>query len=375
MTSSSVAPPSVATINVTAFTQNVGAVRARLAAPCELMAVVKADAYGHGATVLAAAALQAGAAWLAVARCDEGVQLRLHGIDAPILLLGPICSDEVDALLAYRLTPVIGCLADARLLQQHAQPYGQQVRVHVNVDTGMGRLGLQPQHMPALLDLMQRLTHLKWQGVMTHMATAEHLDEHMLQEQWQRFCRVVHLLHDRGVTPRYIHVANSAALYRSPQLHAQMVRPGLALYGVRPFAATAADRLQPVLSWTARLVRVETVPSGCGISYGHTFVTSRPSRIGTLPVGYADGLCRRLSNVGDVLVHGQRAPFVGQITMDMCMIDVTEIPQAQIGDEVVLIGAQGADRITVESMASHCGQIPYEVLCAITARVPRRYIF
>jgi alanine racemase len=374
MAVNSVAPPTVADIDIAAFTHNVSAVRARLAAPCELMAVVKADAYGHGASPLAALALQAGATWLAIGRCDEGVQLRLHGIDAPILLLGPIWPDEIDALLAYRLTPVIGSVEEARLLQQHAKRRGQRVQVHVNIDTGMGRLGVQPQRLPALLHRMETLTHLHWQGVMTHMATADLPDPRILQAQWQRFCRAVQTLHDRGVTPCYHHAANSAALYRFPQTHGQLVRPGLALYGAHPFDAPEADRLRPVLSWKTRLVRIETVASGCGISYGHTFVTSRRSRIGTLSVGYADGLCRRLSNVGEVLVRGRRAPLVGQITMDMCMIDVTDIPQAQIGDEVVLIGAQGGDRITVEAMASHCGQIPYEVFCGISARVPRRYV-
>jgi alanine racemase len=374
MVASSVAPPTVADIDIAAFTHNVRAVRAHLATSCELMAVVKADAYGHGAVTLAAAALQAGATWLAIGRCDEGVQLRLHGIDAPILLLGPIWPDEVEALLAYRLTPVLGSLTDARLVQRHARQHGQRVPVHVNVDTGMGRLGVQPKQLPALLDEMETLTLLDWQGTMTHMATADGFDTQTLHAQWQCFCQVVQTLHHRGVAPCYIHAANSAALYRFPQTHGQMVRPGLALYGAHPFQAPEAELLRPVLSWKARLARVETVASGCGISYGHTFVTSRRSRIGTLPVGYADGLCRRLSNVGEVLIRGRRAPFVGQITMDMSMVDVTDIPQAQVGDEVVLIGSQGDDRITVEAMASHCGQIPYEVFCAISARVPRRYI-
>jgi alanine racemase len=373
MTATSVAPPTVADIDIAAFTHNVRAVQARLVAPCELMAVVKADAYGHGAATLAASALQAGATWLAIGRYDEGVQLRLCGIDAPILLLGPICPDEIDTLLAYRLTPVIGSLEDARLLQQHARQCGQRVQIHVNIDTGMGRLGLQPKQIVALLDHLETLTHLEWQGLMTHMATADHLDQRILQAQWQRFSQVVQTLHDRGVTPYYLHAANSAALYRFPQTHGQLVRAGLALYGAHPFEAPEADMLRPVLSWKTRLVRIETVTAGCGISYGHTFVTARRSRIGTLSVGYADGLCRRLSNVGEVLVRGRRAPLVGQITMDMCMIDVTHIPQAHIGDEVVLIGAQGEDRITVEAMASHCGQIPYEVFCGISARVPRRY--
>ncbi len=374
MIPSSVGPPTVADIDVTAFTQNVCAVRARLPAACELMAVVKADAYGHGASRLAVSALQAGATRLAVARCEEGVQLRLNGIDAPILLLGPIWPDEVDALLAYRLTPVIGSVEDARLVQQHARRRGLPVRVHVNVDTGMSRLGVPPQHIPTLLQETDALTHLEWEGVMTHMAAADQLDETVSQTQWQRFCEAVGTLRDRGIEPPYRHVANSATLYRFPQMHGQMVRAGIALYGAHPFEAPGVDVLRPVLSWKTRVARVETVAAGGGVSYGHTFVASRPSRIGTLPVGYADGLCRRLSNVGEVLVHGWRAPLVGQITMDMCMIDVTDIPQAQVGDEVVLIGAQGEDQITVEAMASHCGQIPYEVFCAISARVPRRYL-
>lgn len=373
MTLNSVGPPTIATIDIAAFTQNICAVRARLAASCELMAVVKANAYGHGASVLARVALQAGATWLAVARCEESVQLRLQGIDAPILLLGPVWPDEVDTLLAYRLNPVIGSVDDAWRLQQQAQHHGESVRVHVNVDTGMSRLGLSPQQIPDLLDQIQTLTHLEWEGLMTHMATADHADERLLQTQWQVFCQVIQTLHDRGVTPPYIHAANSATLYRFPQMHGQLVRAGIALYGAHPFEASGTEVLRPVLSWKTRLARIATVKVGRGVSYGHTFVASRPSRIGTLPVGYADGLSRRLSNVGEVFVQGQRAPLVGQITMDMCMIDVTDIPRAQVGDEVVLIGAQGEDCITVEAMAAHSGQIPYEVLCAISARVPRRY--
>ena len=366
--------PTVVEIDVSAFAYNIRAVRAHLTASCELMAVVKANAYGHGAVALAAPALQAGATWLAVARCAEGIELRIHGIDAPILLLGPVWPDEVDAILAYRLTPVIGSLEDARLLQQRAQKHGHPVQVHVNIDTGMGRLGLLPEGVSALLDEMGALTYLRWQGVMTHMATADLPDGRVLREQWHRFCQVVERLASHGVRPAYIHAANSAALYRFPQTHGHLVRAGLALYGAHPFEAREAEVLRPVLSWKTRLARVETFVAGCGISYGHTFITSRCSRIGTLPVGYADGLCRRLSNIGEVLVRGRRAPIVGQVTMDMCMIDVTDIPQAHMGDEAVLIGVQGEDRVTVEAMAAQCDQIPYEVLCAISARVPRRYL-
>jgi alanine racemase len=338
------------------------------------MAVLKANAYGHGAEPLAAVALQEGASCLAVARCQEGIALRQHGIEAPILVLGPVWPEDIEALVGYRLTSVIGTREDTWRLNREAQRQGRCYPVHVKVDTGMGRLGVLPDMVPALFDALQTSPHLRLDGLMTHLATADLADRCTVGEQLRRFQEAVRGCTALGLTPRYVHAANSAALYRYPESHGTLVRPGIALYGSHPFAAPEAAELQPVLTWKTRIARIQEFPPGCGISYGHTFTTQRPSRIGTLPVGYADGFCRRLSNVGEVLVSGQRVPLVGQISMDMCMIDLTGVPHAGPGDEVVLIGAQGTERITADAMAARCGCLPYEVFCAISQRVPRCYV-
>jgi alanine racemase len=364
----------IAEIDTDAFAHNICAVRARLSPSCQLMAVVKANAYGHGAVPLAFVALQAGATWLAVARGHEGVTLRQQGIKAPILVLGPVWAEDVSTLVTYQLTAVVGTPDDAERLHSEAQRQEQFYRIHTKIDTGMGRLGLTPEMIPTFLEKLHKWSSLRLEGLMTHLATADETDERTVKIQLQKFHQVVRACAAQGIAPRYIHAANSAALYRYPVSHGTMVRPGIALYGSHPFEAPDAGALRPVLTWKSRIVRVQTMPPESGISYGHTFVTRRRSCVGTLPVGYADGLNRRLSNVGEVLIHGKRAPIVGQITMDMCLIDLTDIPQASIGDEVVLIGSQDTDRITVEEIAASCGQIPYEVFCAISHRVPRRYV-
>lgn len=374
MTAGLPGPPTVAEIDLGAFVHNIRAIRARLAAGCQLMAVVKADAYGHGAGPLATVALQHGVAWFGVARCQEGVALRQYGIEVPMLVLGPTWPEEVETLIDYRLTPVIGSSEDAANLQRAACRRGLVSPMHVKIDTGMGRFGVTPERVPALLEQLGACSHLHLEGLMTHLACADTPDVESVQSQLARFQVVLQQFAVYGLTPRYIHAANSAGLYRYPESHGTLVRAGIALYGAHPFAAPAVDILRPVLTWKTRLARVQAVPAGCGISYGYTFITGRPSVIGTLPVGYADGLSRNLSNIGQVLMHGQRVPLIGQICMDMCMVDLTDLACAQVGDEVVLIGTQGNERVTAEEMAAHCGRIPYEVFCAISQRVPRRYV-
>ena len=367
-------PPTVAEIDVGAFAYNIRTIRARLAPSCQIMAVVKADAYGHGAGPLTTVALQHGVTWFGVARCQEGVALRHGGIAAPILVLGPTWPEEAETLIEHRLTPTVGTPGDAVNLQCAAQRRGFVCPIHVKIDTGMGRFGVTPEHVPAFLEQLGTCSHLRLEGLMTHLACADTLDVNSVQGQLTRFRAVLHQLVTQGLRPRYIHAANSAGLYRYPESHWTLVRPGIALYGAQPFAAPEAEALRPVLTWKTRLIRVQAVPAGRGISYGYTFVTSRPSVVGTLPVGYADGLSRHLSNVGHVLIHGQRVPLVGQICMDMCMVDLTDLAGVHVGDEVVLLGAQGNERITVEEMAARSSRIPYEVFCAISQRVPRRYV-
>ena len=368
------APPALAEIDVGAFTHNIRTVRNCLPAECEIMAVIKADAYGHGASALAEVALAGGATWLGVARCLEGAALRQQGVRAPILVLGPTWPEEIDALIHHRLTPTVGNSVDADRLNRHATRLGRTYPMHLKVDTSMSRYGLLPQDCPAFLDRLGEWPYLRLQGVMTHLATADAPDDGgRTRRHLEDFRDVLRAAAVRGVKPRYVHAAGSAGIFRYPESHGNLVRPGISLYGSHPFPSRRACELRPVMRWTTRLVRVQSVAAGTGVSYGHTFVTQRPSRLGTLPAGYADGLDRGLSNVGEVLVRGRRAPMVGRVCMGLCVIDLTDIPQAQVDDEVVLIGDQGQDRLTVDDMAERCGRIPYELLCGIGQQVPRHY--
>ena len=369
------APPAVAEINIDAFAYNLRTVRGCLQPGCDIMAVVKADAYGHGAAVLAEAALANGATWLGVARCLEGAALRQQGIRAPILVLGPTWPEELDALLHHRLTPTVGRCEDADRLNREAARHRLTYPMHLKVDTSMSRYGLLPRECVAFLDKLDEWPHLRLQGVMTHLATADAADDGSgTRRHLDDFRAVLRAAAARGIKPRYVHAAGSAGIFRYPESHGNLVRPGISLYGSHPFPSRRACELRPVMRWTTRLIRIQAVPAGTGVSYGHTFVTQRPSRLGTLPMGYADGLDRGLSNVGEVLIRGQRAPMVGRVCMGLCVVDLTDVPLAQVGDEVVLIGAQGQDRLTVDDMAERCGRIPYELLCAIGQQVPRYYV-
>ena len=369
------APPSVAEIDVDAFTHNLRTVRDCLQPDCEIMAVVKADAYGHGAVALAEAALAGGATWLGVARRLEGASLRQQGIRAPILVLGPTWPEEIEALVHHRLTPTVGRCEDADQLNREAARRRLTYPIHLKIDTGMSRYGLLPQDCAAFFGKLGEWPQLHLQGVMTHLATADVPDDGSgTRRHLDSFHGVLRAAAVQGVKPRYIHAAGSVGIFRYPESHGNLVRPGISLYGSHPFPSRRACDLRPVMRWTTRLIRIQAVPAGTGVSYGHTFVTQRPSRLGTLPVGYADGLDRGLSNVGEVLIRGRRAPIVGRVCMGLCVIDLTDVPQAQVGDEVVLIGAQGQDRLTVDDMAKRCGRIPYEVLCAVGQQVPRRYV-
>jgi alanine racemase len=365
----------VAEIDVDAFRHNLRTIQDCLQPDCEIMAVVKADAYGHGAVALAEAALAGGATWLGVGRCLEGAALRQQGIRASTLVLGPAWSDETDALIHHRLTPTIGRCEDADQLNREAARRRLTYPMHLKVDTGMSRYGLLPKDCAAFFDKLAGWPHLRLQGVMTHLASADVPDDgSKVRRQLDDFRGVLQAAAARGVKPQYVHAAGSAGIFRYPESHWNLVRPGISLYGSHPFPSRRAGELRPVMRWTTRLFRIQAVPAGTGVSYGHTFVTRRPSRLGTLPVGYADGLDRGLSDVGEVLIRGRRAPMVGRVCMGLCVIDLTDVPQAQAGDEVVLIGAQGQDHLTVDDMAQRCGRIPYEVLCAVGQQVPRRYV-
>lgn len=372
--------PTVAEINLDHLSHNLEQVRLRVGPSAEVLAVVKANAYGHGAVPVSRRLVADGVAMLGVATVEEGIELREAGIEAPVLILGGIFGEDLTAAAAFRLRPVVYTREVLRPLSEAALAAGTAIDVHIKVDTGMGRLGTALDDLPGLLAAIAGTPGLRVEGILTHFAEADLADPEFARLQTALFERAVRMLREDGVAPRYVHSANSAAVLTLPESHQTLVRPGIALYGYLPSSALSFPApLEPVMSFKTKIAYVKTVPAGTPISYGRTFVTKRTSRIGTLPAGYADGLDRRLSNRGEVLVAGRRVPIVGRVCMDLAMIDLTGIPEARAGDEAVLIGGQtGPDGtagfIGADEMATWMGTIPYDVLCGIGPRVPRRIV-
>jgi alanine racemase len=370
--------PTVAEINLDHLSHNLEQVRLRVGSSAEILAVVKANAYGHGAVSVARRLVSDGVAMLGVATVEEGIELREAEIEAPILILGGIFGEDLTAAAAFHFRPVVYSREILRSLSKAALAAGTDIDVHVKVDTGMGRLGTALDDLPDLIAAIAQAPGLRVEGILTHFAEADLADAEFARLQLALFERAVRMLREEGMAPRYVHAANSAAILTLPESHQTLVRPGIALYGYLPSPALSFPTpLKPVMSFKTKIVHVKTVTAGTPISYGRTFVTKRTSRIGTLPAGYADGFDRRLSNRGEVLVAGRRAPVVGRVCMDLAMIDLTDIPDSRAGDEAVLIGGQtGPDGtagfIGADEMASWMETIPYDVLCGIGPRVPRR---
>jgi len=359
-------------VDLAAIGHNVARLK-ELANPAALLAVLKADAYGHGAVRVARTALLHGADYLGTACLSEALTLRGHGISAPILILGFTPSWQADEIVRANLTATVYSLDLARHLARAARQRGNgPARVHVKVDTGMGRLGLLPDEVPEFVRALRALDEIEVEGIFTHFASADGPDPSVTRRQLALFNGVLDRLADDGWRPRYVHAANSAGLLRFPEARYTMARAGLALYGLdpSPLVRCPAD-FRRGLTFKTLIAQVKSLPAGSPISYGGTFVTERPSRIAVLPVGYGDGFRRGPENWSQVLVRGQRAPIVGVVCMDMSMIDVSDIAEARAGDEVVLIGRQGADEITVAQVAERLGTIPYEVITQILPRVPR----
>ena len=348
--------------------------RAHLAGGAKLMAVVKADAYGHGAIPVARAALEAGAQALAVAIPEEGIELREAGIDAPILVLGAIDPQNgaAEAVVRHGLTQVVFDEAVVRALSSAGERLGQRARVHLKLDTGMNRIGLREEgEVRALVRLIDSLPGIELTGCFTHMATADGDGNAGTLAQLSRFEALCAAIAQEHPAPITRHAANTACIFRYPQTHFDMARGGIALYGYPP--VPEATGLLPAMRWTARAVMVKEIAPGERVGYGGTFEAVRPTRVMTVPVGYADGYSRGLSGKGCVLVRGRRAPLLGRVCMDQIMVDVTDIPGARAGDEVVLLGSQGEETIDAQQMADWLGTISYEVLCSPSRRVPRVY--
>ena len=340
----------------------------------QVLAVVKADAYGHGAARVAPALQAAGADCFGVAMVEEGVELRRAGIVRPILVLGGIYPGQEDEVGRHALTPCLFDLAAARRLNSFALASGSVFPFHLKLDTGMGRVGFRPEELSAVLSEFAVLKGLTMEGVITHLALADEPEHPFTDEQLRLFRGCLGQIRAAGFAPRYTHLANSAALFSRDIPECNLVRPGIVLYGSLPSAHFAGRLdLRPVMSFRTSVTQLKTVPAGTGISYGHRFRASQPTTLAAIPVGYADGYSRHLSCQGEVLVRGQRAKVAGTVCMDWTLIDVSHIPNVVVGDQVTLLGRDNGNLISAEEWAARVGSISYEVFCQVSKRVPRIY--
>ena len=375
--------PTWAEISLENLKRNLSRVR-RLAGPRrQVMAVIKADAYGHGAVPIsrALAEADAGVDWFGVATAEEALELRQNGIRQPILLLGGLYMSEPALLVEHDLTPSVSSTARLDTYAACARRLGKPVGFHLKVDTGMGRLGLPLNQLRVFLDHYRQLEGITLTGVFTHLASAEETGGAQTREQLERFGNIMEFLKSEGITPESVHISNSAALASELPIEENMVRVGALLFGFCPPFSSSADRMpaaardfEPLMELKSTVVFLKDVPAGTPLGYGGTFRTQRPSRIATVPIGYADGISRRLSNRGRAIVRDHSAPIVGAISMDLTLLDVSEVPGVEVGEEVLFIGKSPQASITALEISEQLGTVPYEILCSIGKRVPRVYV-
>jgi len=358
-------------IDLDAIADNIKAIRGLVGGKVKVMGVVKANAYGHDALEVAPLLLQNGASFLAVARLDEGIELRKANIKAPILILSLTLKEELSSLLLYDLTPTVCDMERVELLSQLATKRRKIVKVHIKVDTGLGRIGVLPENAIDFVQRVQDMKNIQIEGIFTHFAAAYEKDKSYTEEQFTRFAAVLNTLEEKGIRIPLMHTANSPAILDLPAVYLDMVRPGLSIYGF--YSSPEVKRvikLKPALKFKTKIVYLKRLPAGKSISYGRTYNTASETLVATLPVGYADGYPRLLSNNGEVLIRGSKSPVIGRIAMDQTMIDVTHIPDVEIGEEVTLWGNQA-----IEETARRVGTIVDEVLCmADKKRIPKLFI-
>jgi len=367
-----------AEINLDNIAYNVRQIKRRIGKMTEIMAVVKADAYGHGVIETVPTLLENGVSRLAVSMLDEAIQLRELGIKVPILVLSYTDPVRAEEIIRYNITQTVFSHDLPRALSKAAVKMGKEARIHIKIDTGMTRVGFKPGY-EAVKDVVQisSLPGIVIEGLFSHFSSADEDDPGYTMMQYERFESIVNELNRIGIIIPVKHISNSAAILQYPNLDLQMVRPGIILYGLYPseqLKKTAID-LKPAMELKANVILVKDVEANVPVSYGRTYVTKRKTTIATLPIGYADGYSRLLSNRGRVLINGEYAPVIGNICMDQCMVDVTDIKQSvKTGDEAVLIGSQGGKSITADEIANLTNTINYEVVCLIGKRIPRVYI-
>jgi alanine racemase len=361
-----------AEIDLSAISHNVEQIRRVTSKNTKVCAVVKADGYGHGAVAVARTALQSGADRLAVAIVNEAVDLRKAGFRVPILVLGYTPACQAGLVVEHNITQTIFSIEAAQALSAAAVLAGKEVKVHIKIDTGMARIGVPPSDAGQFAAIVAALPGIQIEGVYSHFAVSDSYDKCFTYEQYHRFMEGVEYIKAQGIQVPIRHIANSAALLELPEMHLDMVRPGIILYGLWPSEEVKqALVLKPAMKFKAQVGFVKDLAAKSSISYGRTYFTLQNSRIATLPVGYADGWSRLLSNKSEVVVRGQRAPLVGRVCMDQCMIDVSRIPDVATGDEILLFGGSA---LPVEEIAEKMGTISYEIVCMIGKRVPRYYM-
>ena len=364
-----------AEIDLDAIDANIRAFQRFTGPRVEIIAVVKANAYGHGAVPVARTSLQAGATRLAVARLIEGIELRRAGLTAPILIMGYTPADGVDQIVAHDLTPCPITAEFIQALSARALALGRVVPIHLKVDTGLSRFGLLPEEILPFAQSIQKLPGLRLEGLFTHFATADSLDESYARKQLGIFKAVLGSLQAAGIEIPLLHVANTGITMRYPEAHFNAIRPGIGIYGLPPSDEyPPAFELRPALALKTRISRVRHLPAGTSISYGCTYITPQEMPVGLATVGYGDGLHRLLSNRGAVLVHGQRAPILGRVAMDNIILDLRGITDVEMNDEVVIIGSQGSETIRADEVARQAETINYEVTTSLLPRVERVFL-
>ena len=365
-------------VDLGAIAENIRQLKGLLSPQTKLMAVVKADAYGHGAVSVAKTVCQAGAEWLAVATLPEGIELREAGIKQPILLLGAIHTvEEVQAIAHWQLQPTLCTPQQALLFSETLNKLDQSLAVQIKIDTGMSRLGTPWQQGLEFFKLVQRLPNLELAGIYSHFATADSPDPTVMRQQHYRYENVINEIRDHwqsDADPQFplLHISNSAATLADRNLHYDMVRIGLSVYGLYPAThLTSVVTLKPAMQIKARVTQVKTIEAGTGVSYGYQFIAKKQTKIAVIGIGYADGIPRNLSNKIKVLIRGQLVSQIGTITMDQIMLDVSEIPDLQVGEVVTLLGQDGEYSISADDWANTIGTISWEILCGFKHRLPR----
>ena len=376
------ARPTWAEISLSALRENFRQVQQHIGPNVITCAVIKADAYGHGATPCALALEAEGTKWFGVTTTDEGVPLRVAGLRGRILLMTGFWRGEEEEVIRRKLTATVWEPWHVELLNQAALRLGAPPQpIHLKIDTGMGRLGVSLENLPRMCAVIKRSALVNLEGISTHFASAEILDSEENARQIERFEKAVRIVKENGLSPSLRHMDNTGAIFAQSGTWDEMVRPGIAIYGyVLPQVRDGKPcngnplKLRPVLSWKSRIISMKEVGAGQALGYSGTYVTNAPAKIAVLPVGYADGYNRALSNRGRVIVRGCYAPIVGTISMDLTLVDVTAVPGTEEGDEVLLIGGSGSARVDAPELARHCGTVPYEILCGISKRVPRLHL-